>query len=69
MRSALLSVEGVKRAQVALEGHLAVVTYDPREATVQKMIDVINQTPGPLAGIVYFASVKPAGREGVSESR
>jgi copper chaperone CopZ len=62
VRSALLSVEGVKRAEVALDGHLAVVTYDPRQATIEKMIDVINKTAGPLPEIQYFASVKPSQR-------
>lgn len=67
MRSALLSLEGVKRAQVALEGHLAIVTYDPRQVTIEKMIEVINQTPGPQDGIRYFASVKPSKREAVGK--
>jgi len=68
VRSALLSVEGVKRAQVALEGHVAIVTYDPRQATVQRMIEVINQTPGVLPGVQYVASVKPAKSEGAGKS-
>jgi hypothetical protein len=51
----------VKRAVVTLEEHKAVVIYDPRQATVQKLIDVVNQAEAPLAGIQYSASIKPAG--------
>ena len=69
MRSALLSVEGVTRAQVALEGHVAIVTYDPRQATVQQMIEVINQTPGVLPGMQYDASVKPPGLDAIGKSQ
>ena len=60
MRSALLSVEGVKRAVVTLEEHKAVVIYDPRQATVQTLIDVVNRAEGPLAGIQFSAAIKPA---------
>lgn len=61
MRSALLSVQGVKRAVVTLEEHRAVVVYDPRQATVQTLIDVVNQTEGPISGIQFRAAIKPAG--------
>ena len=60
MRSALLSVQGVTRAQVTLEDHLAVVTYNPRAATVQDLIDAVNRTEAPLAGIQYNAVIKPS---------
>jgi copper chaperone CopZ len=60
VRSALLAVKGVTRAVVELEGHLATVTYDPREATVEKMIEAVNREPGPTESIRYFARVQPA---------
>jgi copper chaperone CopZ len=69
VRSALLSIEGVTRAQVALEGHVAIVTYNPRQATVQQMIDVVNQTPGVLPGMQYVASVKPPDSDAVRKSQ
>ena len=62
MRSALLAVPGVTRAQVTLEEHLAVITYNPREATVQDLINVVNRTEAPLAGIQYNAAIKPSAR-------
>jgi copper chaperone CopZ len=62
VRSALLSVKGVKRAQVTLEEHLAVVTYDPREATVQTLIAAANAAEPPLPNIYYSARVKPSER-------
>ena len=58
MRSALLAVKGVSRAEVALEGHEAIVTYDARETTVQALIDAINQAKGPADFISYHAAVK-----------
>ena len=42
MRSALLSVKGVTRAQVRLEEHQALVTYDP---ALTKVEDLIRQWP------------------------
>ena len=58
MRSALLAVKGVSRAQVALEGHEALVTYDPRETTVPALIDAVNQARGPFEYVAYHAAVK-----------
>ena len=58
MRSALLAVKGVSRAQVALEGHEAIVTYDPRETTIQSLIEAVNQAKGPADSIFYHAAVK-----------
>ena len=46
MRSALLSVKGVTRAQVRLEEHEAVVTYDPSQATVEQMITAVSKAAG-----------------------
>ena len=60
MRSALLAVKGVSRAQVTLEGHEAIVTYNPRETTVQDLIAAVNQAQGPADFITYQATVKPS---------
>lgn len=57
MRSALLSVKGVTRARVELEGHEAVVTYDPAVAKIEDMIKAVEQAQGPV-GQVYTATVK-----------
>ena len=57
MRSALLSVKGVTRAQVRLEEHEAVVTYDPSVATVEQMIKALSEVVGPV-GQQYTAKVK-----------
>ncbi len=58
MRSALLEVKGVTRARVTLENHEAVVTYDPREATVQSLIGAVDTAPGPQGPSPYKAKVK-----------
>lgn len=57
MRSALLSVKGVTRAQVRLEEHEAVVTYDPSVATVEQMIKAVSEAEGP-GPQEYKATVK-----------
>ena len=57
MRSALLSVKGVTRAQVRLEGHEATVTYDPAQAKIEDMIKAIGEAQGPV-GQRYSATVK-----------
>jgi len=59
VRSALLAVKGVSRAKVTLEGHEAIVTYDPREATVPELIEAVNQAQGPAGNISYHAVIKP----------
>jgi len=59
VRSALLSVKGVTRAQVKLEGYEAVVTYDPAQAKIEDMITAVGQAEGPADGRgQYKASVK-----------
>lgn len=55
MRSALLAVRGVKSVTVTFEKHEAVVTYDPREATVEALILAVSQAEG-LAP--YTATIK-----------
>ena len=59
MRSALLDVKGVKSAKVTLEDGRAVVTFDPRVTSAEALINVVNQTPGPMSSIQYRAAVKP----------
>ena len=62
VRSALLDVPGVTRVQVSLETGEVLVTYDPRTTTVDSLVDVVNRTEGPLAGIQYNTTVKVAPR-------
>ena len=58
MRSALLEVPGVTRAQVTLERGEAIVTYDPRRAKVDALIAAVNGAVGPSENIRYLAEVK-----------
>ena len=59
MRSALLSVEGVTRAQVTLERYEALVTNDPAVATIEAMIRAVGEATHPIGGPgVYKATVK-----------
>jgi copper chaperone CopZ len=60
VRSALLSVKGVTRAQVTLEGYEAVVTYDANQATVEKLIEAVAKAEGPMGPNQYSATVKGA---------
>lgn len=57
MRSALLSVKGVTRAQVRLEEHEAIVTYDPEVAKIEQMIKAVEEASGPI-GQKYTVKVK-----------
>jgi copper chaperone CopZ len=58
VRSALLAVKGVSRAKVTLEGHEAIVMYDPRQTTVDALIAAVNEATGPADSIMYRAAVK-----------
>jgi copper chaperone CopZ len=58
VRSALLKVPGVTRAQVSLETHEAIVTFDPRVVAVDALVTAVNETDGPLAARMYSATVK-----------
>ena len=58
VRSALLKVPGVTRAQVSLETHEAIVTFDPRVVAVDTLVTVVNEAEGPLATRMYRAKVK-----------
>jgi copper chaperone CopZ len=57
VRSALLSVKGVTRAQVRLEEHEAIVTYDPEVAKIEQMIKAVEEARGPIDQ-KYTAKVK-----------
>lgn len=58
VRAALLSVKGVTRARVTLENHEAVVTYDPKQATVKDLIKAVGDAEGPMMPGQYTAKVK-----------
>lgn len=60
MRSALLEVKGVTRAQVKLEPPEAVVTYDTVQASVKDLINAVNKAEGPNGKGQYSAKEKPA---------
>ena len=60
MRSALLSVKGVSRAQVKWEQGEAVVTYDAAQASVEDLIKAVNAAEGPAGPSQYSARQKPA---------
>ena len=57
MRSALLSVKGVTRAQVRLAENEAIVTYDPEQAKIEDLIKAVSEAEGPT-GQRYSARVK-----------
>lgn len=48
VREALMAVKGVTRADVTFEGHEAVVTYDPSQATVDDLIRAVDSIEGPI---------------------
>jgi copper chaperone CopZ len=58
VRSALLSVKGVTRAQVTLENHEATVTFDPAQAKVEDLIKAVAAAEGPDGVGQYTAKVK-----------
>jgi copper chaperone CopZ len=58
VRSALLSVKGVTRAQVTLENHEAIVTFDPAQARVEDLIKAVAAAEGPDGAGQYTAKVK-----------
>lgn len=61
VRSALLKVPGVTRAQVDLvdlKGGVAIVTFNPRVVAVDTLVTVVNEAEGPLATRMYRAKVK-----------
>jgi copper chaperone CopZ len=46
VRSALKSVKGVTRVQIKWDEREAIVTYDPRRATVEQLIEAVKQAKG-----------------------
>ena len=65
MRSALLEVPGVTRAQVDLvnlKGGQAIVTFDPRVVSVDELVTAVDQAEGPLAPRQYRAAIKEGPR-------
>lgn len=65
MRSALLEVPGVTRAQVDLvdlKGGVAIVTFDPRVASVDALTSAVDQAEGPLTPRQFRAEVKEGPR-------
>jgi copper chaperone CopZ len=58
VRAALLSVKGVTRARVTLEHYEAVVTFDPKQATVADLIKAVGEAEGPMGPNQYGAKVK-----------
>ena len=64
MRSALLEVKGVTRAQVSVETGEAIVTYDA-PATTEAMIRAVAAA-APVGPLPYTATVKVAPQPGGS---
>jgi copper chaperone CopZ len=58
VRAALMSVKGVTRARVTLENHEAVVTYDPKQASVDDLIKAVNDAEGTMVPNQYTAKIK-----------
>ena len=58
MRSALLAVNGVIRAQVFFEGHEALVDYDPTRCTVADLIAAVGAVNDPTMPVKFRAEVK-----------
>jgi copper chaperone CopZ len=58
VRSALLSVKGVTRARVLLEGHEAQVEYDPAQCRVDDLIAAVAKAKDPAMPVYFSASVK-----------
>jgi copper chaperone CopZ len=60
VRSALLKIDGVRRAQVSLERGDVVVTYDASKTNVEALIVALQAATGPQSPKQYQASVKEA---------
>ena len=58
MRSALLSVKGVHRADVVFEEHEARVEYDPTQCTVTDLINAVTNAKDPTMPTKFGATVK-----------
>ena len=64
MRSALLGVNGVTRAQVSLETREAVATYDPRVTNVDALLAAVNAVEEPFPFVATVKGPPPAGASG-----
>ena len=65
VRSALLEVPGVTRAQVDLvdlKGGEAIVTFDPRVVAVDALVTAVDQAEGPLSPRQFRAEIKEGPR-------
>ena len=58
VRSALLGVKGVVRADVVLEAHEASVDYDPAQCTVDALIAAVASVKDPGKPMTFGATVK-----------
>jgi copper chaperone CopZ len=58
VRSALLSVRGVQRADVLFERHEAVVEYDPTQCTVNDLVSAVANAKDPTMPVRFAATVK-----------
>ena len=58
VRAALMGVKGVTRARVTLENHEAVVTFDPKQCTVDDLIKAVGEAEGQMFPNQYSAKVK-----------
>ena len=64
MRSALLGVDGVTRAQVSLETREAIATYDPGATNVDALIAAVNAVEEPFPFVAAVKGPPPAGASG-----
>jgi copper chaperone CopZ len=62
VRSALLEIPGVTRAQVTLERAEAIVTYDPQQVKVESLVAAVDKAEGPFGAAQYHAEVKGTAR-------
>jgi copper chaperone CopZ len=58
VRSALLGVNGVIRAQVTFAGHEAIVDYDPARCGVDDLIAAVGNLKDPTMPVQFRAAVK-----------
>ena len=58
MRSALLAVKGVQRADVVFEAREARVEYDPTQCTVDDLISAVAKAKDPTMPVTFGATVK-----------
>ena len=64
VRSALLGVDGVTRAQVSLETREAIATYDPRTTNVDALVAAVNAVKEPFPFSATVKGPAPSGASG-----